>query len=243
MTTPSNRARFWTEEIKVLPKDHYITAQSMCNICHDAHEADTVEPDETVFLEGTDTKFSRSEVIETIACHHSFHSQCLHIWLQGLATDGREGTCPKCRHVLVRSHTIDLRVPRLDSDNISRLDAAIEHFDRLRSQYAELRRRHRETRESWARLTHDVHRMNRDEAYIEHTMERGRLALNELAIQFGVPPSASLAPIEPLSPSSGSTSAGRTHHSTQPVAPVSTDVVGPNPRGTTESEDGDLERS
>ncbi|KAH7066737.1 hypothetical protein BKA63DRAFT_582979 [Paraphoma chrysanthemicola] len=267
MTTPSNLAMFWTKSIKVLPEDHYSTTQSVCDIFYDADEANTVEPDEIIFLDSTDSEIPRSEVIETIDCHHSFHSQCLHVWLQCLATDGREGTCPKCRHVIVRSHAINFQVRRRDSDIVSRLEAAIEHFNHLRREFAETRRQNRESRLQWAGFTVNIHQMNRDEADIERIMEEGRMALNVLATQLSAPPLASLAPSEPLTPSSGLTSAGRTHRSPQPVPdhsaaafglayqsrisrpeqgrpsdpgtarPMSTDVVGQDTRGATESED------
>jgi hypothetical protein len=98
MAPPTSVPSFWSNGIEKLPDNYYTKNQSVCDICKEDAAADTPDLGSST----SDTAISSSKVVKISSCNHIFHVQCLHMWLSDLVQSGRDGTCPKCRRVLIQ---------------------------------------------------------------------------------------------------------------------------------------------
>ena len=96
---------YFANEVTRLSDDHYTANQDECDICRAAEVADP--PDFNV-----DTNTSRTAVIKISSCNHIFHAVCLRGWLSTeIISNDNDGTCPKCRVVLIHSTPAPELVP------------------------------------------------------------------------------------------------------------------------------------
>jgi hypothetical protein len=104
MTLPSTVQQFLADAVDHLPDDHFTAGSEDCDqcpICLESAHAPTPDADSPQGLETT----SSTAVVKTRACGHSYHQQCLEIWLlsqlQHTGAAARSGSCPMCRSVLI----------------------------------------------------------------------------------------------------------------------------------------------
>jgi hypothetical protein len=133
MALPTSVPSFWSDGIEKLPDNYYTENQSVCDICKEDEAADA--PD--LGSSSSETAISLTEVVKISSCNHIFHAQCLQLWLSDLVQSGRDGTCPKCRRVLIQPHPTEHMNPDpLDPLQLAEWRRAVraEDFRRLQEQ-------------------------------------------------------------------------------------------------------------
>lgn len=91
---------FIEDDMDVLTSDYFHQQNTECSICISADLPNSWVDEGGILL---------STVLQTKSCGHTFHEPCLRSWLRSLILQERSGTCPMCRHELIRRYnTLDL---------------------------------------------------------------------------------------------------------------------------------------
>ena len=84
--------------VESLTDTYYTDHHADCDICRADEQADVVQ------AENDTCAISLTAVVKT-CCGHIFHEACLHVWLRSQFNAFTDGTCPKCRAVLIDVHS------------------------------------------------------------------------------------------------------------------------------------------
>lgn len=140
MTPQTNVQAFFAAGVENLSDDYYVVHNDHCDICMEVEHA---APLDTDFPGGLDLVTS-SAVVKTRACRHVFHKFCLDHWLSSSRFGA--GTCPKCRHVLVKPQSLaDLSLHPPPSSLAAHLERMLA-YERTFARATETMRRENELR-------------------------------------------------------------------------------------------------
>lgn len=117
MTTTPTVETYLSNGVEYLSNDYYTANNERCDICMEAEQA---SPLDLATASARDVEASRA-VIKTRACSHVFHKLCLQRWLSSQVRTGNDGSCPKCRHVLVEAHRTTDGPAIVDRDDNARI--------------------------------------------------------------------------------------------------------------------------